>query len=520
MRNKITCIVFFTILSDSTLHAQFIGINTTSPQATLDVKGTQRVGGISNYVKYDSATGRIEWNGASLWAPISQQIIKHSASNEGLYAGGGKLEYRNSTSTPVFFSDWTNGNGYFSGNLGIGVVSPTAKFQLRDGASGITPFSTARMVVETNNHTYVNLLAPDPFETGILFGSTGNAVSGLISYNSTTVPKGFIFNNNGNLTRMVITNAGNVGIGVTDPQQTLSLKGGMNIDQTNLNHGAIDNNILRFGGASGEAIGSARGSGDNLYGLDFYAGGLKRMVITNGGNVGIGVTDPTLRLDISGRMRIRTGSDGEAGIWLNNTANTALQAFVGLENDNYVGFYGNVSGWKFGMNTQTGALKINGNEGSAGQVIQSNGAGSSSSWASSTNTLYNNSIKLNSTSPLNLAESNPETQIPGLSYTFSVGVNAKVFVSFTLPVSPLFCSFCVGTNIRLFMRSNGTQIGVYNQRFANDGAGLMSGSNLILVGPGSYTIALSALISGPNMFFYSNDGTFGGCSMIVQVIPQ
>ena len=166
MRNKITWIVLVTIFSGRILLAQNVGINTTTPQASLDVKGTERVGGINNYVKYDSATGKIEWNGASLWAPVSQQIIKHSPSNEGLYAGGGKLEYRNSTNTPVFFSDWTNGNGYFSGKLGIGTISPSvnAKLHIYDGASGITPFISARMVVETNNHTYVNLLAPDPFD--------------------------------------------------------------------------------------------------------------------------------------------------------------------------------------------------------------------------------------------------------------------------------------------------------------------------------------------------------------------
>ena len=79
MRNKFNCIVFFTILSGTTLQAQFIGINTTTPQTSLDVKGTVRVGGINNYMKYDSATGRIERNGATQWAPVSQQIIKHSA---------------------------------------------------------------------------------------------------------------------------------------------------------------------------------------------------------------------------------------------------------------------------------------------------------------------------------------------------------------------------------------------------------------------------------------------------------
>src|SRR3981081_1728529 len=110
MKNKTISTVFLGLLSGSALTAQNVGINTTSPQATLDVSGSQRVGGNSNYIKYDSATGKIEWVGASLFTTSSQQIIKHSASAEGMYAGGNKLDYRNSTGTPVFYSDWTNGN--------------------------------------------------------------------------------------------------------------------------------------------------------------------------------------------------------------------------------------------------------------------------------------------------------------------------------------------------------------------------------------------------------------------------
>jgi hypothetical protein len=122
MKRIISFTIFF--ISSFVLRAQNnVGVNTTNPQASLDVRGTQRVGGINNYMKYDSATGRIEWIGAALYAPVSQQIIRHSNSSEGLYAGGGRLEYRNVTG-PVFYSDWTNGNGYFRNNLGINNSSP------------------------------------------------------------------------------------------------------------------------------------------------------------------------------------------------------------------------------------------------------------------------------------------------------------------------------------------------------------------------------------------------------------
>jgi hypothetical protein len=57
------------------MNAQNVGVNTSNPQASLDVRGSHRVGGINNYMKYDSATGRIEWVGAAYMHP---QQIRHS----------------------------------------------------------------------------------------------------------------------------------------------------------------------------------------------------------------------------------------------------------------------------------------------------------------------------------------------------------------------------------------------------------------------------------------------------------
>ncbi|MEO5563091.1 MAG: tail fiber protein [Chitinophagaceae bacterium] len=111
-------------------NAQNVGINTITPQATLDVRGSQRFGGNNNYMKYDSASGKFEWIGTTLFTPVSRHIISHSASAEGLYAGGGKLEYRNQLGAPVFFSDWTSGNGYFAGTLGVGTITPQARLDV------------------------------------------------------------------------------------------------------------------------------------------------------------------------------------------------------------------------------------------------------------------------------------------------------------------------------------------------------------------------------------------------------
>jgi hypothetical protein len=71
------------------------------------------------------------------------------------------------------------------------------------------------------------------------------------------------------------------------------LNGGLNVDQNGQNSGNIYSNALTFGVSSGEGIGSDRVSGrSDSYGLDFYTDFNKRMTIQQGGDVGIGNTNP------------------------------------------------------------------------------------------------------------------------------------------------------------------------------------------------------------------------------------
>ena len=103
-----------------------------------------------------------------------------------------------------------------------------------------------------------------------------------------------------NIERMRVKATGLVGIGVSTPQQNLSVASGLNIDQSNLGDGTVYNSGLSFGSNSGEGISSNRGAGNNHYGLDLSTSGNIRMSITQAGRVGIGTQSPTATLTVNG----------------------------------------------------------------------------------------------------------------------------------------------------------------------------------------------------------------------------
>ena len=93
-------------------------------------------------------------------------------------------------------------------------------------ASGATPISTSDLVVEDDGSAFINVIAPDANETGVLFGNPGHNASGGIVYNNSSTPLGLAFRTNGNATRAVITDEGDMGIGDPTPNAKLHVSEG------------------------------------------------------------------------------------------------------------------------------------------------------------------------------------------------------------------------------------------------------------------------------------------------------
>ena len=138
---------------------------------------------------------------------------------------------------------------------------------------------------------------------------------------------------------MTIDEIGNVGIGTVSPEQNLTVFNGMNIDHGNTNSGSVSNS-LRFGSTSGEAIGSKRSNGGaNPYGIDFYTNSVNRMVVTNTGNIGIGIAAPLSLLHLyEATGTVPSANAGTLRLEHNNVGGTSSILFKSKQEATDFGF--------------------------------------------------------------------------------------------------------------------------------------------------------------------------------------
>lgn len=347
------CLVIIICLFSIIANAQNVGIGTATPLARLHITDSSVLFSAIGDIPGIQGLPAIQGEGRRMmWYP-------------------GKAAFRVGY---VNGAQWDKDNiGTYSVAMGFG----TTASQGYSTALGF--FSTARGVASTALGNQTTAKAFGALSIGSLNDATDNPDP--LNPNPTDrifqIGNGFGFFPGNAIT--VLRN-GNVGIGYNNPIVPLSLNGNFGdkislwTDGTSTHYG--------FGMQSGLLQMFSKSSIDDIaFGYGSSISFTERMRIKGDGNIGLGVSDPAFKADVGGRIRIRTGTDGEAGIWLNKTDNTNIAAFMGLENDSYVGFYGAGAGWKFGMNTQTGALKINGNEGQAGQMLQSNGSGAAPTWS-------------------------------------------------------------------------------------------------------------------------------------------
>lgn len=263
--------------------------------------------------------------------------------------------------------------------VGVGTTSPVSKLHLYASASGATAYQSGNdgLIVERGGRAAINLLSPANSDSYLFFGNPTAGNAGYVGYENTAnrlVIKSSdyisLLDSTGEVVRV---DGGNVGIGTTNPQAKLDVSGGINVTQNSyINWGggsrivgqssylrlqtssqdriSITNtgnvgigttaptekfnieggNILVRNGTEGKirfgnnSLNYITYLNDTVYfranGSHYFEGsGFQKGIWNSSGNLGVGTTSPTQKLEVAGAALIKNSNVGL--LYLHNTSN-------------------------------------------------------------------------------------------------------------------------------------------------------------------------------------------------------
>ena len=178
-----------------------------------------------------------------------------------------------------------------SGNIGVGTNNPFGK--IASTANSYSPSSSAWA-------TSAAFAATGAFGGGLSFldGSAGYTMYVQDSGGSFGIGQGAT--SGGVATRLFINSSGNIGIGLTSPSVRLDVNGNIRVSGNN------QLQIFNSAGTSGVSIQTDNASTTAMV---FNTVATERMRIDSSGNVGIGTSSPTYKLDVTGTARVTEQAD-------------------------------------------------------------------------------------------------------------------------------------------------------------------------------------------------------------------
>jgi hypothetical protein len=291
-----------------------VGIGTTTPLSSLQVSKNQT-----------SDTAITVTNGGTVGATTTMSFVlqeggtpqgwfRRYKDNSGLNEIGFSTDLSfsgNVTTTKVERMRITS-----TGNVGIGTTSPSAKLDLYSSSGGVS-FKTYTATTNYTEHSYskdagffidsYQSVAGSPYTktTDLVANGDSGAESQMRFFTATTATSPS--------ERMRITSGGNVGIGTTSELARTTILSDSSAQAIGLIGRSADNiSTIRWWNNAGNSIYTAIESNANytIYNTvtngyaGFYTNNTERMRITSTGNVGIGTTSPTQKLDVVGNAKI------------------------------------------------------------------------------------------------------------------------------------------------------------------------------------------------------------------------
>lgn len=115
------------------------------------------------------------------------------------------------------------------GNMGIGTIVPASQLHVKSGTSGLLPYASTSLTLDSSGANYLSILAQGGNESGIFFGSGSNSNIdvGIVANNAGN--RGMQFRTGGNVDQVFINSSGNVGIGTSATVARLQVVGNVGI---------------------------------------------------------------------------------------------------------------------------------------------------------------------------------------------------------------------------------------------------------------------------------------------------